>query len=107
MTGEVTITNTEDDPWGTKVLLLMPDSVSRFDPEKDMLDIYTTMVIGYRAKERDFSDQEALERCRKDAWLAITWRLGANHCGIGRGDQALDCEEATETNARRDAGPWL
>ena len=34
------------------------------------------MVIGDRAKTRDFSDQVALERCKDDVRTAITYVLG-------------------------------
>ena len=40
------------------------------------LDIYTAMVIGHRARGRDLSDEQALERCKQDIRTAITYVLG-------------------------------
>ena len=48
-TGEVTITNTEEDPWDTDCLLFLPDSASPVNPGPDMLEIYAAMVIGAKA----------------------------------------------------------
>ena len=74
--GEVTITNPDDDPWDTEVLLQLPHGAQPLEPEATLLDIYVAMVIGERAKTRDFSDQVALERCRDDVRTAITSVLG-------------------------------
>ena len=62
-TGEVTITNPEDDPWDTDSLLYLPDGASPVNPGPDLLEIYVAMVIGARSKDRDFSDEVALDRC--------------------------------------------
>ena len=35
------------------------------DPGSALLEIYVAMVIGDRSKTRDFSDQVALDRCKK------------------------------------------
>ena len=59
-TGQVTIINLDDDPWDTEVLLQLPHGTKPVDPGPAMLDIYVAMVIGERAKARDFSDQVAL-----------------------------------------------
>ena len=40
VTGEVTITNSEEDPWDTNVLLFLPDGASPVNPGPDMLEIY-------------------------------------------------------------------
>ena len=55
-TGEVTITNPEDDPWNTEVLLQLPHGAKPVDPGPALLEIYLAMVIGERSKARDFSD---------------------------------------------------
>ena len=75
-TGEVIITNPQDDPWDTEVLLQLPHDAKPVDPGSAMLDIYMAMVIGERAKTRDFSDQVALDRCKNDVRTAITYVLG-------------------------------
>ena len=54
VTGEVTITNSEEDPWDTNVLLFLPDGASPVNPGPDILEIYGAMVIGSKARERDF-----------------------------------------------------
>ena len=41
-----------------------------------MLEIYVAMVIDVRARERDFSDRDALDRCKEDIQIAITYALG-------------------------------
>ena len=46
------------------------------DPGPSLLDIYTAMVIGHRAQDRDLSDEQALERCKQDIRTAITCVLG-------------------------------
>ena len=74
-TGEVTITNPEDDPWDTEVLLQLPHGAKPVDPGTALLEIYVAMVIGDRAKTRDFSDQVALDRCMDDVRTAITYVL--------------------------------
>ena len=75
-TGEVTITNPEDDPWDTDSLLYLPDGASPVNPGPDLLEIYVAMVIGARSKDRDFSDEVALDRCTEDVRTAITHVLG-------------------------------
>ena len=75
-TGEVTITNPQDDPWDTEVLLQLPHGAKPVDPGSALLDIYLAMIIGERSKTRDFSDQVALERCKNDVRTAITYVLG-------------------------------
>ena len=75
-TGEVTVTNLDDDPWDTEVLLQLPHGAKPVDPGPDLLDIYAAMIVGERAKTRDFSDQVALDRCREDVRTAITYVLG-------------------------------
>ena len=52
------------------------DGASPVDPGPGLLDIYTAMVIGYRAQDRDLSDEQALERCNQDVRTAITYVLG-------------------------------
>ena len=76
VTGEVTITNTNEDPWDVDVLLFLPNGASPVYPESTMMDIYTAMVIGERSRERDFGDQDALEGCKEDVHTAITYVLG-------------------------------
>ena len=76
VTGEVTITNTEEDPWDTNVLLFLPDGASPVDTAPTMMDIYTAMVIGERSRERDLSDQDAFDRCKEDVHTATTYVLG-------------------------------
>ena len=75
-TGQVTITNPEDDPWDTDSLLYLPDGASPVNPGPDLLEIYVAMVIGARSKDRDFSDEVALDRCTEDVRTAITHVLG-------------------------------
>ena len=75
-TGQVTITNPDDDPWDTEVLLQLPHGPKPVDPGPALLDIYVAMVIGERAKTRDFSDQVALDRYKEDVRTAITYVLG-------------------------------
>ena len=76
VTEEVTITNTKEDPWDTDILLFLPDGASPVNPEPTLMDIYTAMVIGARSQERDFSDKDALDRCKEDVPTAITYVLG-------------------------------
>lgn len=75
-TGKVTITNPEDDPWDTEVLLELPHGAKPVDPGPDLLDIYAAMIVGERSKTRDFSDQVALDRCIDEVRTAITYVLG-------------------------------
>ena len=58
------------------VILTLPDGASPVDPGSSLLDIYTAMVIGHRAQDRDLSDEQALERCKQDIRTAITYVLG-------------------------------
>ncbi len=58
------------------VILTLPDGASPVDPGPSLLDIYTAMVIGHRAQDRDLSDEQALERCKQDIRTAITYVLG-------------------------------
>ena len=58
------------------VILTLPDGASPVDPGPSLLDIYTAMVIGHRAQDRDISDEQALERCKPDVRTAITCVLG-------------------------------
>ena len=75
-TGEVSITNTDRDPWDLDAILILPDGASPVNPGPSMLDIYPAMVIGYRARARDLSDEEALERYKPNVRTAITFVLG-------------------------------
>ena len=75
-TGQVTLTNAQDDPWDTEVLLQLPHGAKPVAPESTLLDIYVAMVIGDRSKTRDFSDQVALDRCKDDVRTAVTYILG-------------------------------
>ena len=75
-TGAVTVISAAEDPWDLDVILFLPDGVSPVDPEIELLEIYTAMVIGHRARDRDLSDEEALERCKLDVRTAITYVLG-------------------------------
>ena len=75
-TGQVTITNAEDDPWDTEVLLQLPHGAKPVDPGTALLEIYVAMVIEDRAKTRGFSDQVALDRCLDNVRTAITHVLG-------------------------------
>ena len=65
-----------EDPWDLAVILTLPDGASPVDPGPSLLDIYTAMVIGHRAQDRDLSDEQALERCKQDIRTAITYVLG-------------------------------
>ena len=76
ITGEITITNTNEDPWDLDVLLFLPDGASPVHPESTTMDIYTAMVIAERSRDRDFSDQDALDCCKEDVHTAITYVLG-------------------------------
>ena len=76
VTGAVTVTNADEDPWDLDVILFLPDGASPVDPGSSLLDIYAAMVIGHRAKDRDLSDEQALERCQQDVRTAITYVLG-------------------------------
>ena len=75
-TGAVTVTSAAEDPWDLDVILTLPDGASTVDPGPELLDIYAAMVIGLRARNRDLSDEEALERCKPDVRTAITYVLG-------------------------------
>ena len=75
-TGAVTVTSAAEDPWDRDVILTLPDGASPVDPGPGFLDIYTAMVIGHRARDRDLSDARALERCQPDVRTAITYVLG-------------------------------
>ena len=86
VTGEVTITNTSEDPWDVDVLLLLPDGASPVDPETPLMNIYTAMIIGERARERDFSDQDALARCQRRRPHRHNLRPGKS-----RGSSAAKC----------------
>ena len=74
--GAVTVTSAAEDPWDLDVILTLPDCASPLDPGPGLLDIYTAMVIGARSRERDLSDEQALERCKQDVLTAITYVLG-------------------------------
>ena len=54
------------------VILFLPDGASPVDPEVELLEIYTAMVVGLRARDHDISDEEALERAKQDVHTAIT-----------------------------------
>ena len=75
-TGSVTITNTEENPWDLNVLLFLPDDASPVNPGSTMMEIYTAMVIADRSRDRDFSDQSALDRSKEDVKTAISYVLG-------------------------------
>ena len=75
VTGAVTVTNADEDPWNLDVILFLPDGASPVDPGPELLDIYVAMVIGHRARDRDLSDEQALERCKQDVRTAITYVL--------------------------------
>ena len=75
-TGEVTITNTAEDPWDTDILLFLPDGASPVNPDPTLMEIHVAMVVGKRSRERDLSDQDALDRCKEDIQTAITYVLG-------------------------------
>ena len=74
-TGEVTNTNTAEDPWDTDILLFLPDGASPVNPDPTLMEIYVAMVVGKRSRERDLSDQDALDRCKGDIHTAITYVL--------------------------------
>ena len=76
VTGDVTVINADEDPWDLDVILFLPDSASPVDPEVELLEIYTAMVVGLRSRDRDLSDEEALERGKQDVHTAITYVLG-------------------------------
>ena len=92
-TDEVTITNPEEDPWDTDILLFLPNGATPVNGEPSMMDIHTSMVIGMvigaRALERDFSDQAALDRCKEDVHASIT-------CGLGRVEAARGLDPETK-----------
>lgn len=75
-TDGVTITNSEEDPWDTDILLFLPDGATPVNTGPDMLEIYVAMVIDAKARERDFSDRDALDRCKEDIQIVITYVLG-------------------------------
>ena len=75
-TGAVTVISTAEGPWDLDVILTLPDGASPVDPGPELLDIYAAMVIGHRARDRDLSDEQALERCKPDVRTAITYVLG-------------------------------
>ena len=75
-TGEVTVTNPEDDPWDSDHLLELPNGARPVNPGQDLLETYVAMVIEERCKDRDFSDKEALDRCMEDVRTSITCVLG-------------------------------
>ena len=75
-TGEVTVTNPEDDPWDSDHLLELPNGARPVTPGQDLLETYVAMVIEERCKDRDFSDKEALDRCMEDVRTSITCVLG-------------------------------
>ena len=75
-TGQLTVTNAEEDPWDTKGLLQLPHGAKPVDSGATLLEIYVAMVIGDRSKTRNFSDQVALDRCLDDVRTAITYFLG-------------------------------
>ena len=72
----MTLTNAQDNPWDTEVLLELPNGSRPVDPGSALLEIYVAMVIGDRSKTRNFSDQVALDRCIEDVRTAITYVLG-------------------------------
>ena len=74
-TGAVTVTGAAENPWDLDVILTLPDGASPVEPGPSLLDIYTAMVIGHRAQDRDLSDEQALERCKPDVHTAITYVL--------------------------------
>ena len=75
-TGKVTITNPEDDPWYTEVLVQLPHGAKPVEPEDALLDIYVAMVIGERSKTRDFGDKVAMDQCTEDVHTAISYVSG-------------------------------
>ena len=85
VTGELTIANPEDDPWDSDHLLHLPNGARPVNPGPDLLEIYVAMVIGERSKDRDFSDKEALDRCKADVQTAITYILGWIEAGAPPG----------------------
>ena len=74
-TGAVTVTSAAEDPWDRDVILTLPDSASPVDAELELLEIYTAMVVGLRSRDRDLSEEEALERGKQDVHTAITYVL--------------------------------
>ena len=74
--GEVTINQLRGQPLGYERAATAPPRPNPVDPGPEPLEIYTAMVIGGRSRDRDFSDQVALDRCREDVRTAITYVLG-------------------------------
>ena len=74
-TGAVTVINADLDPWDLDVILFLPDCVSPVDADVELLEIYRAMVVGLRGRDRDLSDEEALERAKQDVHTAITYVL--------------------------------
>ena len=74
-TGAVTVINANEDPWDLDAILFLRDGVSPVDAEIELLEIYTAMVVGLRGRDRDLSDEEALERAKQDVDTAITYGL--------------------------------
>ena len=74
-TGAVTVSNADEDPWDLDVILFLRDGVSPVDAEVELLEIYTAMVVGLRGRDRDLSDEEALEWAKLDVHTAITYVL--------------------------------
>ena len=74
-TGAVTVSNADEDPWDLDILLFLPDGASPVDAELELLEIYTAMVVGLRSRDRDLSEEEALERGKQDVHTAITYVL--------------------------------
>ena len=74
-TGAVTVINADEDPWDLHVILFLRDGLSPVDAEVELLEIYTAMVVGLRGRDRDLSDEEALERAKLDVHTAITYVL--------------------------------
>ena len=75
VTGAVTITNVDEDPWDLDVILFLPEGASPVDAEVELLEIYTAMVVGLRSRDRVLGDEEALERAKQDVHTAITYVL--------------------------------
>ena len=71
VTGAVTVSNAGEDPWDLDVILFLPDGASPVDAEIELLEIYTAMVVGLRGRDRDLSDEEALERAKQDVDTAV------------------------------------
>ena len=92
------------------VILTLPDGASPVDPGPGFSDIYTAMVIGHRAQDRDLSDEQALERCKPDVRMAITYVLGrieATGASLDEGTQAPADHSPTQGDAGGNAGPSL